>query len=37
MHRFDDEGGSRAASVPLEDGVGRIEVSDRLTVLEFAA
>lgn len=37
LHRFDDEGGSRAVSVPLEDGVGRIEVSDRLTVLEFAA
>ena len=37
LHRFDDEGGRRAVSVPLEDGVGRIEISDRLTVLELPA
>ena len=36
-HRFDDAGGVRAEAVALHEGIGTIEISDRLTVLEFAA
>jgi hypothetical protein len=36
-HRFDDAGAVRAEPVALDGGVGAIEISDRLTVLEFAA
>jgi hypothetical protein len=36
-HRFDDEGDVRAEPVALDGGTGEIRVSDRLTVLEFAA
>ena len=36
-HRFDDSGGVQTEPVPLDRGVGAIAISDRLTVLEFAA
>lgn len=36
-HCFDDAGAVQAEPVALDDGVGTIAISDRLTVLEFAA
>ena len=36
-HRFDDDGRVQVETMALDGGAGAIEISDRLTVLEFAA